>query len=406
MQISVHSETAKLKHVLLHRPGEELEQLTPARLEPMLFDDIPYIHGAQREHDAFADALKSQGVEVHYLTELAAEALSQDEGIKRKFVEEFIHLSGPAAVYNANKLLDRLLNIESTKDMVIKTMAGITLDDIDGKEIHPLSSKLRHESSFVTLPMPNLYFTRDPMACIGKGAVLSSMYAASRKRETLYSKYILKYHPQFKKPVPFYYDLSIPYPIEGGDILCPAKDLLIIGISQRTSPEAIEILAKHLFTDEDSGFTRILALDIPKLRAYMHLDTVMTQVDTDSFTVHPGLLRDFRAFTITMGAKNTLDVTEECGTMDTILAKTMGQDKINLIPCGGDDEIAAQREQWNDASNTLCIAPGVVIVYDRNAVTNAIIRDAGIRTIEIPGSELGRGRGGPRCMTMPLERQN
>lgn len=406
MHISVRSETAKLKHVLLHRPGAELEQLTPSRLEHMLFDDIPYIHGAQREHDAFAKALKSQGVVVHYLTDLAAQTLSQDEKIKRQFVEDFIRFSGPAAIYNREKLLDWLFNIESTEDMVIKTMAGITLDDVESKELHPLSSKLRHESTFLTLPMPNLYFTRDPMACIGNGAVLSSMYSLSRKRETLYSKYILKYHPQFENKVPFYYDLTLPYPIEGGDILCPCEDLLIIGISQRTSPEAIELLAQRLFSDEESGFNSILALDIPKLRAYMHLDTVMTQVDTNSFTVHPGLLRDFKAFIITPGADNALNVKEQSGTLDVILGKAMKRDKIHLIPCGGDDEIAAQREQWNDASNTLCIAPGVVIVYDRNAVTNAIIRDAGIRTIEIPGSELGRGRGGPRCMTMPLEREN
>lgn len=406
MQISVRSETAKLKHVLLHRPGAELEQLTPSRLERMLFDDIPYICGAQREHDSFAEALKSQGVTVHYLVDLAAQTLSSDESIKRQFIEDFINFSGPAAVYNHDKLFNWLLNIESTKDMVIKTMAGITLNDIESEDEHPLSSRLRHESAFITLPMPNLYFTRDPMACIGKGAVLSSMYSVSRKRETLYSKYILKYNPQFESAVPFYYDLSLPYSIEGGDILCPCEGLLIIGISQRTSPEAIELLAQRLFSDEESGFSSILALDIPKLRAYMHLDTVMTQVDTNSFTVHPGLLRDFKAFILNRGAKNSLNAVEQSGTLDAILAKAMGRGKIQLIPCGGDDEIAAQREQWNDASNTLCIAPGVVIVYDRNAVTNAIIRDAGIRTIEIPGSELGRGRGGPRCMTMPLEREN
>ncbi len=404
MQISVFSEVSRLEHVLIHRPGAELEQLTPSRLEHMLFDDIPFVTGAQKEHDAFAQALKKEGVTVHYLVDLITETLSQDEKIKIDFIEDFISLSGQSAIYHSKEIRTLLLNFENTRDMVIKTMTGINLDELKSDTPHQLAKLVRQESPFVTLPMPNLYFTRDPMASIGHGASLSSMYAPTRKRESLYSKYILKYYSGFSSPVPLYYDLTLPYPIEGGDILCVGNGLLLVGISQRTSPEAIELLAKNLFNDPDCHFMRILALDIPKIRAFMHLDTVMTQVDIDCFTIHPAILHNLKIYSIAPKAGGDIAITVESGELQTVLTKYMHKDKIKLIPCGGSDIIAAQREQWNDASNTLCISPGTVIVYDRNAVTNAMIQDEGINIIEIPGSELGRGRGGPRCMTMPLVR--
>lgn len=404
MQISVFSEVSRLEHVLIHRPGAELEQLTPSRLEHMLFDDIPFVTGAQKEHDAFAQALKKEGVKVHYLVDLITETLSQDKEIKKEFIEDFISHSGQSAIYHSDKIRRLLLSFENTHDMVIKTMAGISLDELNSSASHPLAKLVRHESPFVTIPMPNLYFTRDPMASIGHGASLSSMYAPTRKRETLYTKYILKYHSCFSSPVPFYYDLNLPYPIEGGDILCLGNGLLLIGISQRTAPEAIELLSKNLFSDPNCHFKRILALDIPKIRAFMHLDTVMTQVDVDCFTIHPAILHNLKIYSIVPKAGEDIAVSEESGELHSVLAKYMLSDNIKLIPCGGSDTIAAQREQWNDASNTLCIRPGTVIVYNRNSVTNAIIQDEGINIIEIPGSELGRGRGGPRCMTMPLVR--
>ena len=253
-------------------------------------------------------------------------------------------------------------------------------------------------------PIPNLYFTRDPFACIGEGVSLNAMYSPTRRRETIYGQYILKYHPDFAGQVPFYYRREDPFSIEGGDILNLSPQLLAVGISQRTTPEAIEILARNIFRDETAEIRTILALDIPNLRAFMHLDTVLTQVDRDTFTVHPEILGSLRVYRMTSGGRDSLQVTERTGTLEEILAGEMGLPRVKLIRCGGGDRVASEREQWNDGSNTLCIAPGKVVVYDRNYVTNAILRDNGIQVLEMPSSELSRGRGGPRCMSMPLRR--
>ena len=253
-------------------------------------------------------------------------------------------------------------------------------------------------------PIPNLYFTRDPFACIGEGVSLNAMYSPTRRRETIYGQYILKYHPDFAGQVPFYYRREDPFSIEGGDILNLSPRLLAVGISQRTTPEAIEILARNIFRDETAEIRTILALDIPNLRAFMHLDTVLTQVDRDTFTVHPEILGSLRVYRMTSGGRDSLQVTERTGTLEEILAEEMGLTRVKLIRCGGGDRVASEREQWNDGSNTLCIAPGKVVVYDRNYVTNAILRNNGIQVLEMPSSELSRGRGGPRCMSMPLRR--
>ena len=267
-----------------------------------------------------------------------------------------------------------------------------------------LVSLTRGSHRFVLDPIPNLYFTRDPFACIGEGVSLNAMYSPTRRRETIYGQYILKYHPDFAGQVPFYYRREDPFSIEGGDILNLSPRLLAVGISQRTTPEAIEILARNIFRDETAEIRTILALDIPNLRAFMHLDTVLTQVDRDTFTVHPEILGSLRVYRMTSGGRDSLQVTERTGTLEEILAGEMGLPRVKLIRCGGGDRVASEREQWNDGSNTLCIAPGKVVVYDRNYVTNAILRDNGIQVLEMPSSELSRGRGGPRCMSMPLRR--
>lgn len=405
MAIHVKSEIGKLKKVMLHRPGQELEHLVPEDLERLLFDDIPYLKTAKIEHDMFAEIMQGQGVEVVYLEDLTAEVLKNPEK-KEQFVREFIAEGGASATKVREQLYEYLMNIADEKELVLKTMSGIRASELNVKMSCPLVSLVKKESQFLLDPIPNLYFTRDPFACIGNGVSLNHMYSRTRRRETLYGKYILKYHPDFAGKVPFYYDRTMDFAIEGGDILNLSNKVIAIGISQRTTPEAIELLAQNIFADETSEIETIIALDIPSVRAFMHLDTVCTQVDHDKFTIHPGIMQTLRIFEIKPGdQKGQLKVTESDAMLSDILAKYLELDKVTLIKCGGKDRIASEREQWNDGSNTLCIEPGKVVVYDRNYVTNDILRQHGIEVLEMASSELSRGRGGPRCMSMPLERE-
>lgn len=406
MAIHVKSEIGKLKKVMLHRPGQELEHLVPEDLERLLFDDIPYLKTAKIEHDMFAEIMRGQGVEVVYLEDLTADVLKNPEK-KEQFVREFIAEGGASAAKVRDQLYEYLINIEDEKELVLKTMSGIRASELNVKMSCPLVSLVKKESQFLLDPIPNLYFTRDPFACIGNGVSLNRMYSRTRRRETLYGKYILKYNPDFAGKVPFYYDRDMDFSIEGGDILNLSNKVIAIGISQRTTPEAIELLAQNIFVDKASEIETIIALDIPAVRAFMHLDTVCTQVDYDKFTIHPGIMQTLRIFEIKPGdRKGQLKVTESDAMLSDILAKYLELDKVTLIKCGGKDRIASEREQWNDGSNTLCIEPGKVVVYDRNYVTNEILRQHGIEVLEMASSELSRGRGGPRCMSMPLERED
>lgn len=406
MAIHVKSEIGKLKKVMLHRPGQELEHLVPEDLERLLFDDIPYLKTAKIEHDMFAEIMRGQGVEVVYLEDMTAEVLKNPEK-KEQFVREFIAEGGASAAKVRDQLYEYLINIEDEKELVLKTMSGIRASELNVKMSCPLVSLVKKESQFLLDPIPNLYFTRDPFACIGNGVSLNRMYSRTRRRETLYGKYILKYHPDFAGKVPFYYDRDMDFSIEGGDILNLSNKVIAIGISQRTTPEAIELLAQNILVDKASEIETIIALDIPAVRAFMHLDTVCTQVDYDKFTIHPGIMQTLRIFEIKPGdRKGQLKVTESDAMLSDILAKYLELDKVTLIKCGGKDRIASEREQWNDGSNTLCIEPGKVVVYDRNYVTNEILRQHGIEVLEMASSELSRGRGGPRCMSMPLERED
>lgn len=406
MAIHVKSEIGKLKKVMLHRPGQELEHLVPEDLERLLFDDIPYLKTAKIEHDMFAEIMRGQGVEVVYLEDLTADVLKNPEK-KEQFVREFIAEGGASAAKVRDQLYDYLMKISDEKELVLKTMSGIRASELNVKMSCPLVSLVKKESQFLLDPIPNLYFTRDPFACIGNGVSLNRMYSRTRRRETLYGKYILKYNPDFAGKVPFYYDRDMDFSIEGGDILNLSNKVIAIGISQRTTPEAIELLAQNIFVDKASEIETIIALDIPAVRAFMHLDTVCTQVDYDKFTIHPGIMQTLRIFEIKPGdRKGQLKVTESDAMLSDILAKYLEFDKVTLIKCGGKDRIASEREQWNDGSNTLCIEPGKVVVYDRNYVTNEILRQHGIEVLEMASSELSRGRGGPRCMSMPLERED
>ncbi|MBO4837457.1 MAG: arginine deiminase [Clostridia bacterium] len=402
--VCVTSEIGKLKKVLLHRPGRELEHLSPETMERLLFDDIPFLYGAQKEHDRFAEILRENGTEVLYLDTLTAEALQQDESIRASFIREFTDRANSLAQSYRNELIEYLSGFSDPLELVHKTMEGVCLSEMPAVRRDRLACLTQPGSHFILDPIPNLYFTRDPFACIGSGVSLNRMSTATRGRETLYGKYILRYHPDFSGNVPLYYTPEEYGCLEGGDILVLDERVIAVGISQRTQPEAAERLAENIFRDRDSRIDTVLAFDIPRSRAFMHLDTVFTQVDVNKFTVHPGILDQLRVFELTGSSRGEVHVREIFGTLERILEKYLHLGEVRLIRCGGSNRIASEREQWNDGSNTLCIAPGVVIVYDRNYVTNEILEASGITVLKMPSSELSRGRGGPRCMSMPLER--
>lgn len=404
MGVLVRNEIMPLKKVLLHRPGQEVENLTPDYLERLLFDDIPWLEKAQSEHDEMAKVLRENGVEVVYLEDLAAEAIA-DAYVKEQFINQFIEEAGIKNTAVIQRVKEYLNSLDD-KEMVRKTMAGINKKELPASSSSVSLADLVHQSSpFVADPMPNLYFTRDPFATIGDKVSLNKMYSVTRNRETIYADYIFKYHPDYKD-VQKVYDRSFDHPIEGGDILNLSPEVLAIGISQRTSPEAIEELAKQLFfKTEGNLIDTILAFNIPKTRAYMHLDTVFTQVDHNKFTIHPNIQGPLEVFEIRKGNGEELKIEQSNLELEKILAKYLNKDEVILIPCGGGDSVDAEREQWNDGSNTLCIKPGHVVVYSRNHITNKLLEEHGIKTHIIPSSELSRGRGGPRCMSMPLIRE-
>ena len=394
--IHVYSEIGKLKTVLLHRPGKEIENLTPELLDNLLFDDIPYLKVAAAEHDNFAEVLRSCGVNVLYLEDLAAESLKDDD-VKDKFLDEVIHEGGIERGGTFDSLKEYLSSMD-VKNMVLKIMSGVRERDI--KEVE------KNEYPFLMYPMPNLYFTRDPFACVGSGVSINSMRKRTRRRETIFAKYIFKYHPFFSaKKVPIWYDRNGRYSIEGGDILVLSKDIIAVGASSRTDRKAIVEFAKNIFkSDED--FKKILIFEIPKSRAYMHLDTVFTMIDYDKFTIHPIIEGIMNVTEVEFNKVNDeLVFNYQEGSLEKILSLYLKKD-IKLIKCGGEDKVVSGREQWNDGSNTLAVKPGTVITYERNYVTNEILDKNNIKVIDIKSSELSRGRGGPRCMSMPLYRED
>ena len=407
--IHVTSEIKPLKKVLLHRPGKELLNLTPDTLQELLFDDIPYLKDAQLEHDEFAQILRDNNIEVVYLEDLMAETLSYNPNVKPAFIRQFIYEAGIRTPMYKDMLFDFLMSIENNKELVLKTMEGIKVSELNRKKKdieNSLVDLVSEEGKFLAEPMPNLYFTRDPFASVGNGVVLNKMYSETRSRETIYASYIFNYHPDYQDKVTRYYDRENPFHIEGGDVLNLNEHVLAVGISQRTSADAIDLLAKNLFKDPDCKVDIVLAFLIPECRAFMHLDTVFTQIDYDKFTYHPGIMDTLRVFEITKGDnEDEVKVKQKKGSLEKILEEYLNID-ITLIPCAGGDKIPSEREQWNDGTNTLCIAPGVVVVYNRNNVTNAVLREHGIKVFEMHSAELSRGRGGPRCMSMPLIRED
>ncbi len=401
--LNVRSEIGKLETVLLHRPGHEVENLTPDLMDRLLFDDIPHLEVAKKEHDTFTDILKKNGVEVLYLEKLMAETI-EDESVKEKFIEEFLNESDLSGEGSKKALKDYFNSLDNSK-IIYKMMSGVRKNEVENYKDISLADMVKTDYPFIIDPMPNLYFTRDPFATIGSGISLNHMRTQTRNRETIFAKYIFDYHPRFKdQTIPKWFDRNESTSIEGGDQLILNDKILALGISERTDAKSVENISKRIL-NSDEGFERILAFNIPKKRAFMHLDTVFTMVDYDKFTIHPEVEGVLTVFSITKGNNNKINIVKEEDTLENILKKYLNLDEITLIRCGGNDAIDSAREQWNDGSNTLAIAPGEVIVYSRNHVTNKLLEENGVKIHVIPSSELSRGRGGPRCMSMPLIRE-
>ena len=398
-----YSEIGKLRKVLLHRIGSEVDGLVPDNFERLLFDDIPYLKVAQQEHDRFAEMLRENGAEVVYYTDEAAKALADPE-VKDRFVDEMLAELSFTSLYVREAVTDYLKKMEP-KALVEKVIAGVRKHDIEDYKPKTLAEKIDAAYPFFTDPMPNMYFTRDQAACVGNGVTIHHMSTATRRRESLLMKYMYEYNKDFApEGTEVWYTYDGPFSIEGGDILVLSDKIAARGLSERTTAEGIETFTRNLLTRSD--FRKVLVFNIPKKRTFMHLDTVFTMVDYDKFTIHSEIEGPLQLFELTLGAKGDIKVNSMTDDLSVVLAKELGLGAVDLIRCGGEDAVAAQREQWNDGSNTLCIAPGTVITYERNYVTNDLLDKSGIKVLTMPSSELSRGRGGPRCMSCPVSRED
>ena len=402
---NVSSEVGRLKRVMLHRPGKELERLTIDNKDELLFDDILWVEEAQKEHDAYADLLRDNGVEVVYFRNCLAHVVREPE-VRSMLLDEV--LAWEALDYPLSCALKCEMMEAPPVDLAEILTGGITKGEarrlLGNCQSLVLNTLADHE--LLIRPLPNLYFQRDPYSFVKNGVILSVMSFEARQREPVYARYVFKYHPYFKDVKIFFGEErldGIPYRIEGGDFHVLSEDTVAVGISQRTSAGSVQIIGRRLA--KEAGIRTVLAVDIPKHRAYMHLDTVFTMVDWDAFTIFPGVASRIRVWELGYDDRGELVCIEESRNLVESLKRSLGLDQVRLIETGGGDPVLAARDQWNDGTNTFSIAPGVVVTYRRNVVSNTVLRENGIKVFEIRGAELGRGRGGPRCMSMPLERE-
>jgi len=402
--INITSEIGKLKKVILHRPDEELHNLVPHNLELSLFEDIPYLKEMQKEHDDFAKAISSFGADVIYIQDLLCDIL-QDKKTKLKILKEIIRNDILGCEYIKECIYNYLYDLDA--DLCAKYLIkGLSVKDVEKiKTREIISDYMPDMYMFYLSPLPNMYFMRDAASIIGCGLSVHTMKNPVRNRESHIIRAIYNYHDFFKKAtVPLWYDnQNQGSTIEGGDILVLSKNSVAVGISQRTDASAVQILADNLFKQQ-CDIKNIYAIQLPKIRAFMHLDTVCTMVDHDKFTIYPTIDDNLNIVKLTRG-KGCINY-RRIDTLRSALEDALNITSVQLIKSGGGDPIVAAREQWNDSTNTFVLSPGVVIAYDRNEISNNILEKNNIKVIALKGSELVRGRGGPRCMTMPVLRED